>query len=159
MAILAVVLEANRTSSKHKNYELRILQLLLAIDEIYLGTFAAVGILGAVLGITLFVIGEFSNDGHVASAEVTHLHGRVSAVDADSQANPTGKDLNPEQLLAARYEQSAYEEISRCLDNGDDSLPPLCDDTMWLLIESCKDPISRVSACDDPRLLAYSNTA
>jgi hypothetical protein len=130
----------------------------LAIDEIYLGAFAAVAILGAILGITMFMIGgQFSNDGGTVRAEAVHPHGRTVAT-AESQV-ARNSDLNPEQLLAVRYEQSAFEEISRCLDNGDDSLPPLCEDTLGLLIESCKDPVSRVSACDDPRLVVYAKGA
>jgi hypothetical protein len=131
----------------------------LAIDEIYLGTFAAIGILGAVLGITLFMIdGEFSVDGGTVHPESMHAQARVAS-SAELQTAVTGSDLNPEQRLAVRYEQSAFEEISRCLDNGDDSLPPLCDDTLELLIESCRDPVSRIGACDDPRLLKYANEA
>jgi hypothetical protein len=131
----------------------------LAIDEIYIGAFAAVAILGAILGITMFMIGgQFSNDGDTVRAEAVHPHGRTAA-SAESQVTPSSSELNPEQLLAVRYEQSAFEEIARCLDNGDDSLPPLCEDTLGLLIESCKDPVSRVSACDDPRLLMYANAA
>ena len=81
---------------------------------------------------------------------------------ASGQSQTSGSEgasyegLNPEQVLAKRYEQSATDELQRCLENGSNSLPPMCDYTMSLLAESCKDPDSYIRACDDARLAEYS---
>ena len=63
------------------------------------------------------------------------------------------KGDNPEQVLANAYNQSAYEEISRCASSSADN--SFCETTMSMLIHSCQDNATWVSACDDPRVAAY----
>ncbi len=63
------------------------------------------------------------------------------------------KGDNPEQILANAYNQSAYSEIARCTSAAGDG--PLCATTMSMLIHSCSDNATRVSACNDPRLSNY----
>ncbi len=132
----------------------------MQIDEIYLGAFAAIGILGAVFGITLVAIDsqDFGAGRQSGLSELATPSSQIAAgrPEASGSEQISYKDLNPEQVLAKRYEQSAKDEVQRCLDSGGNMLPPMCDYTMDLLIESCKDPDSYVKACDDNRLLEYS---
>jgi hypothetical protein len=132
----------------------------LHIDEIYRGTFAALGILAAVLGITMVAIDSHdagSEDQKYSASAVLASSETASGWSEESDSEGASyKDLNPEQVLAMRYEQSAKDELQRCLEDGSNSLPPMCDYTMTLLIESCKDPDSYIRACDDERLAEYS---
>ena len=136
------------------------------IDEIYLGTAAALAILGSIFAISLFAIsGQDSNDSGIgAHTNTVQLLPKSTAgngaptIASQSSSSSSFSNLNPEQVLAERYEQSARDEISRCLDDSDSVMPPMCDYTLDLLLDSCRDPVSYVRACDDQRLLEYSGS-
>src|SRR5690348_13327806 len=55
------------------------------------------------------------------------------------------KGNNPEEVLANAYNQSAYTEIEQCTSDSADA--SLCQTTMTMLIHSCKDNATWVSAC------------
>ncbi|HKU49143.1 MAG TPA: hypothetical protein VJP79_04275 [Nitrososphaera sp.] len=132
----------------------------MEIDEIRLGTIVALAIIAVVFGITIISI-EYQGSGGIKQGASVKTPSTVRVDSGSVHVSGDGMEsydnLNPEEVLTKRYEQSASDEIIRCLGNdGDDILPPLCDHTLDLLVQSCKDPISYVSACDDKRLLEYS---
>jgi hypothetical protein len=134
----------------------------MEIDEIRLGTIVALAIIVVVFGITIISIeyqgsGDIKQGASVKPPSTDRVDSSSGSVHLPGYGMESYDNLNPEEVLTKRYEQSASDEIIRCLGNdGDDILPPLCDHTLELLVQSCKDPISYVSACDDERLLEYS---
>ena len=69
------------------------------------------------------------------------------------QSVKSGASQNPEMVLAQAYNDQALSEISRCAPSGFNGT--MCEDTIALLVKSCANSDTRVSACDDPRLLLF----
>jgi hypothetical protein len=131
------------------------------VDEIRLGTIIMGGTLVAVLGIALIMTKAATSDNPLGNDAKINLAIPGSILmqppEAHAQDSTTKvPQMNPEQVLAYSYNQSATEEIVRCLGNNENMSHLMCDYTMPLLVKSCADPASYVEACANPLLKKYS---
>lgn len=73
------------------------------------------------------------------------------------QTSPARKNTDPVATLKQAYSLQASSEVEHCLDSqGQLQQQMLCDSTMTMLAQSCKDPSMYISACDDQRVREYA---